>query len=37
MSLFKVTDGEIDRVFLALLDFCFSGIQKPSGDKINSK
>lgn len=33
----KVTDGEIDRVLLALLDFCFSEIQKPKDDKIRAK
>uniref|UniRef100_A0A1I7V8J9 separase n=1 Tax=Loa loa TaxID=7209 RepID=A0A1I7V8J9_LOALO len=32
--LWMVTDGEIDRVLLALLDFCFSEIQKSSGNKI---
>uniref|UniRef100_A0AAF5PSH2 separase n=3 Tax=Wuchereria bancrofti TaxID=6293 RepID=A0AAF5PSH2_WUCBA len=32
--LWMVTDGEIDRVLLALLDFCFSGIRKADGDKI---
>ncbi|MCP9258771.1 Peptidase family C50 [Dirofilaria immitis] len=32
--LWMVTDGEIDRVLLALLDFCFSEMQKPINDKI---
>ncbi|KAL4002148.1 Peptidase C50 family protein [Acanthocheilonema viteae] len=32
--LWMVTDGEIDRVLLALLDFCFSEIQKSNADKI---
>ncbi|CAG9532722.1 unnamed protein product [Cercopithifilaria johnstoni] len=32
--LWMVTDGEIDRVLLALLNFCFSEIQKPNGDNI---
>ncbi|VDK68995.1 unnamed protein product [Litomosoides sigmodontis] len=32
--LWMVTDGEIDRVLLAVLDFCFSEIQKTKGDKV---
>ncbi|VDN05185.1 unnamed protein product [Thelazia callipaeda] len=32
---FKVTDGEIDRVLLALLDFCFSEIEKQNEKKTS--
>uniref|UniRef100_A0A8R1U0C8 separase n=1 Tax=Onchocerca volvulus TaxID=6282 RepID=A0A8R1U0C8_ONCVO len=32
--LWMVTDGEIDRVLLAVLDFCFSEMEKPNSDKI---
>uniref|UniRef100_A0A915Q0S8 separase n=1 Tax=Setaria digitata TaxID=48799 RepID=A0A915Q0S8_9BILA len=34
--LWMVTDGEIDRVLLALLDFCFSEIQKQNNCKIGT-
>uniref|UniRef100_A0A0R3RY19 separase n=1 Tax=Elaeophora elaphi TaxID=1147741 RepID=A0A0R3RY19_9BILA len=35
--LWMVTDGEIDRVLLAVLDFCFSEIQKSNGDELRPK